>query len=153
VNGDATRLAQILDNLLSNAMKFSKVGGEVSLRRLIDEHNEQAVVVVTDTGIGIERQWLPQIFDTFFRADRSLDRSRGGLGLGLALVKCLVELHGGSINAASDGPGRGARFTIRLPLEKEPPAVLQRPAFPTPAKDRLRVLVVEDNADSAESLR
>ena len=153
VQGDATRLAQLLDNLLDNAAKFSQAGDEVSVRVLTQEAEREAVVVVRDTGSGIEPGLLPRVFESFTQADRSPDRSKGGLGLGLALVKGLVELHGGRIEAASDGPGRGARFTLWLPLEGEPAALVERPSPPAEGKKPLRILVVEDNRDAAESLR
>jgi CheY-like chemotaxis protein len=108
---------------------------------------------VEDTGIGIDAELLPRVFDVFTQGDRTLDRSRGGLGLGLALVKGLVELHGGRVAAASDGPGKGATITCRLPLGSNEEA----PAAPTPGGSAgagtLRILVVEDSRDGAESLR
>jgi CheY-like chemotaxis protein len=108
--------------------------------------------VVRDTGIGIEPEMLPQVFETFAQADRSLDRSRGGLGLGLALVKGLTELHGGQVWAESEGVGRGAAFTLRLPIALAP-AASAASAGPAVATGPLRVLIVEDNRDAAESLR
>jgi PAS domain S-box-containing protein len=153
VLGDPTRLAQILNNLLDNAMKFSDGGEHVTLRVTADPVQCQAVLSVRDEGIGIAPDVLPRIFDVFAQADRSLDRSRGGLGLGLALVKGLAELHGGEVAAASEGPGQGAEFTLRLSLEGEPPALSGFPAAPAPAREPQRVLVVEDNRDAAESLR
>jgi CheY-like chemotaxis protein/two-component sensor histidine kinase len=153
VQGDATRLAQILDNLLDNAAKFTPPGNEVSVRVEAQEGRREAVVVVCDTGVGIDAALLPRVFESFTQADRSPDRSKGGLGLGLALVKGLVELHGGRIEAASEGAGRGACFTIRMPLEDEPAALAERPTAPAEGKKPLRILVVEDNQDSAESLR
>jgi CheY-like chemotaxis protein len=118
-----------------------------------DVESQQAVLSVQDTGIGIEPILLARLFSPFLQADRSLDRSRGGLGLGLALVKGLVELHGGSVAAASGGSGQGAEFTIRLPLEPEPAALSDEPSTPPPAGRRLRILVVEDSRDAADSLR
>jgi signal transduction histidine kinase/integral membrane sensor domain MASE1/ActR/RegA family two-component response regulator len=154
VAGDATRLAQVLSNLLDNAAKFRDGGDQVTVRLAVDSSHGQAVLGVRDQGIGIEPALLPQLFAAFAQADRTLDRSRGGLGLGLALVKGLVELHGGSVQAASDGPGRGAEFTIRLPLKQEPPALDGTPTTASGQTDQpLRILVVEDNRDAAESLR
>jgi two-component system CheB/CheR fusion protein len=152
VLGDATRLAQVLGNLLENAAKFTGPGGTVTVRVEAHEAHRRAVLTVADTGVGIEPEMLPRLFGAFAQADRSLDRSQGGLGLGLALVKGLVELHGGEVRATSAGSGRGAEFTVTLPLCPEPPAVRGRPAAPRPQR-RLRVLVVEDNRDAAESLR
>src|SRR5262249_9229352 len=106
-----------------------------------------------DTGIGIDPDTLPRIFDVFSQAEQTLDRTRGGLGLGLAIVKGLVELHGGVIEAASEGHGSGAQFTIRLPLQGEAQALTGPPTAMAPTKQRLRVLVVEDNRDAADSLR
>jgi CheY-like chemotaxis protein len=111
-----------------------------------------AVVTVHDTGIGIDREVLPRVFDTFTQADRSLNRSRGGLGLGLALVKGLVEMHGGAVRAESEGHGRGSAFTFRLPLSTgEPAPVLPAEAAPVEVVGQ-RVLIVEDNRDAADAL-
>jgi CheY-like chemotaxis protein len=153
VVGDPTRLAQVLGNLLDNAAKFTGSGGTVTVRVEVHDSRQRAVLTVADTGVGIEPEMLPRLFDAFAQADRSLDRSQGGLGLGLALVKGLVELHGGEVRAASAGRGRGAEFTVTLPLSPEPPAVRGLPVAPARPRKRLRVLVVEDNRDAAESLR
>jgi PAS domain S-box-containing protein len=151
VLGDATRLAQVLGNLLSNAAKFTPEDGKVavSLRR-----GARAELVVADTGLGIDADTLRRLFVPFTQADRSLDRSRGGLGLGLALVKSLVEMHGGTVSAESGGPGRGASFRVRLPLDDsvETEAPSPRRPFPEDRRRRKRVLVIEDNADAATSL-
>ena len=153
VTGDPTRLTQLFDNVLDNARKFTSAGGRVSVRLATDAGARDAVVTVRDTGIGIERLLLPHVFDAFAQAEQSLDRSRGGLGLGLAVAKGLIELHGGTISAASDGKDRGAEFTIRLPSESTPADVASivsdMPAVPKP----LHVLIVEDNTDSADILR
>jgi signal transduction histidine kinase/CheY-like chemotaxis protein len=153
VNADPTRLTQVLDNLLQNAAKFTPRGGTVSVGVGADASRGQAVLTVRDTGVGIEPGLLPHLFETFTQADRSLDRSKGGLGLGLSLVRGLAELHGGTVEARSEGPGRGAEFVVRLPLLPEPAAVTESPAAPRRAATRLRVLVVEDNRDAADSLR
>ena len=153
VQGDPTRLAQVLGNLLQNAAKFTDRGGKVIVCVGPDEARRQAVLTVRDTGVGIEPDVLPQLFNAFTQADRSLARSKGGLGLGLALVKGLVELHGGEVHAASDGPGRGAEFMVRLPKQPEPAAVARLPEAPARAGKGLRILVVEDNRDAADSLR
>jgi len=153
IEGDATRLAQALGNLLDNSAKFTDVGGRVSVR-LETTENHQATVTVQDTGIGIEPEVLPGLFQAFAQADRSLERSRGGLGLGLALVKGLIEMHSGTVSAASSGPSQGSTFTVRLPVLPEPPALTQTLTHPPPHPNgKLRVLVVEDNRDAAESLR
>ena len=154
VSGDATRLAQVLNNLLDNAVKFRNGGDRVTVRLAVDADPRRAVLTVTDRGIGIGPDLFPRLFDPFAQADRSLDRSRGGLGLGLSLVKGLVELHGGEVAAESGGPGRGAAFTVRLPVTDGPPAPAGAPAAPgPPAAGPLRILVVEDNRDAADSLR
>jgi PAS domain S-box-containing protein len=113
VEGDPIRLAQVLVNLLHNAGKFSDPGGQVRVR--LGENEDELTVAVQDDGIGIDPEMLPRVFDSFTQAERSLDRSRGGLGLGLALVKGLVALHGGTVAATSAGRGRGSEFTFRLP--------------------------------------
>ena len=153
VRGDPTRLSQVVGNLLNNAAKFSDPGGRVAVRVEADEGGRRAAVTVRDTGIGIEADMLPRVWETFAQADRSIHRSRGGLGLGLALVKGLVELHGGTVQAASAGPGRGAEFTFWLPLEQDAAALGASPADLPHAGRALRVLIVEDNRDAAETLR
>ena len=153
VTGDATRLTQILNNLLDNAVKFADGGRKVAVRVLADEEHRQAILSVRDDGIGIEAELLSRLFTPFAQADRSLDRSRGGLGLGLALVKGLAELHGGSVAALSEGAGRGAEFLVRLPLEREPPALSELPAAPPSRGKRRRIVVIEDSRDAADSLR
>jgi signal transduction histidine kinase len=153
VDADPTRLAQVLDNLLSNANKFTEPGGRVTVRarRAV---GEWAKVSVVDTGIGIPAEVLPNVWEPFAQADTSLDRSRGGLGLGLALVQRLIEMHGGVVRAASDGPGQGAKFSFLLPL-REGPGEAGKPlaAGAGAGPGSLRVLIVEDHADAAESLR
>ncbi len=126
VNGDPTRIAQMVGNLLQNAAKFTPRGGRAILSLALDEGGF-AAIRVRDNGTGIQRETLDQLFEPFVQADRTLDRSPGGLGLGLALVKRLVELHGGTVDASSEGPGKGAEFVIRLPVEKFAPQDL--PAF------------------------
>jgi PAS domain S-box-containing protein len=159
VHGDGTRLSQVFQNLLDNAVRFTDRGGKVTVHLTVDER-PQAVVTVGDSGIGIEPEMLPRLFDVFAQADRTLERTRGGLGLGLSVVKGLVDLHGGQVAAASKGPGRGAEFTVRLPLETKP-TTLAATSAPSPAsvktavpsREGLRVLVVEDQRDAAASLR
>ena len=132
MDGDPTRLTQVLDNLLQNAVKFTDRGGTVTVRVSADA---DAAAGGADRpghrGRASTPDLLPRLFETFSQADRSLDRSKGGLGLGLSLVKGLAELHGGTVEARSDGPGRGAEFVVRLPLQPEPAAVTddaRRPA-------------------------
>jgi signal transduction histidine kinase len=114
LDADPARLAQVVGNLLANACKFTDSGGRVWLT--VEEDGANVVIRVRDTGIGVAAEDLPHLFDMFVQADTSLERSRDGLGIGLTLVKTLVEMHGGSVEAHSDGPGRGSEFTIRLPL-------------------------------------
>ncbi len=149
VVGDATRLVQILGNLLGNAMKFTPRGGRttVSLARAGD----YVALRVRDNGVGIERDVLRQLFTPFTQARQPLDRTPGGLGLGLAVTKRLVELHGGSVTAASDGPGTGTELEVRLPLASAAPPDV--PAVRPRGVERRRVLVIEDNRDAAETLQ
>jgi DNA-binding response OmpR family regulator len=151
---DATRITQLLDNLLDNARKFTPKGGRVTVRLAQNANADEASIIIRDTGIGIEPSLLPSVFDTFAQAEQSLDRSHGGLGLGLAVAKGLVELHGGTIVASSAGKDRGAEFTIRIPTETTPATPIEtRPAADTPEGKPLRVLIVEDNVDSAHILQ
>jgi PAS domain S-box-containing protein len=152
VEGDPVRLSQVLGNLLQNAVKFTDPGGRVTVRLQHDEDRAHGVVSVRDTGIGMDPEILSSVFETFTQADRSLARSRGGLGLGLALVKGLVELHGGEVSAESAGPGRGSVFTIRLPLIEAAEAIALPAPAPAAGAVSLRVLVVEDNRDAADAL-
>jgi CheY-like chemotaxis protein len=152
MTGDPTRLAQSIGNLLQNAAKFTDPGGRVTIRVTVDADHRRATVAVTDTGIGIDPEMLSQMFEAFSQADRTLDRSRGGLGLGLALAKGLVELHGGQVRAESEGPGRGTTVTLLLPLTPS----TATPEAPPPAAAStvdLRVLVVEDIHDAAEMFK
>ncbi len=151
VEADAVRLAQVISNLLNNAAKYTEPQGSITLsaRRQGDE----VVLAVRDNGIGLRPEILPQIFDLFVQESQALDRAQGGLGLGLAIVRILVELHGGTVEARSAGAGRGSEFAVRLPAaaaaESEVPAP-ERGIAPRP--DALRVLVVDDNVDAAELL-
>jgi signal transduction histidine kinase/DNA-binding response OmpR family regulator len=151
VDGDPARLAQVLTNLLNNAAKYTEPGGHVWLSAARD--NGSVVLRVRDTGVGIPPEMIGAVFDLFTQVDRSLDRSQGGLGIGLTLVKRLVELHGGEVSAHSAGPGRGSEFTVRLPARAggcgpaEPPS----PGVGQ-ARTGRRVLVVDDNVDGADSL-
>lgn len=155
VRGDRTRLVQVIANLLNNAAKYTPEGGEIALR--LDAQAGLARVTVRDNGIGIAEDLLPHVFELFSQGQRSPDRSQGGLGLGLSLVKSLAELHGGSVSAHSEGTDRGSEFTVflpRLPVSgqaRPPDAAQKAPAAGVPAKS-LRILIVDDNADAANSL-
>ncbi|MBP2158076.1 MULTISPECIES: ATP-binding protein [Asticcacaulis] len=150
VDGDRTRLVQILSNLLNNAAKYTPPGGEIGLDVAV--RGRKAVVTVSDSGEGIAADLLPFVFDLFTQGPRTLDRSQGGLGIGLALVKSLVEMHDGTVEAKSDGPGQGTTFTVVLPLD----LTAQMPAAVTPsgatAASARRLVVVDDNIDAARSL-
>jgi CheY-like chemotaxis protein len=152
LHADPIRLAQVVSNLLHNACKYTEPGGRIWLSA--QRQGSDVLVSVKDTGIGIQSELLPRVFDMFTQADETLDRSRGGLGIGLTLSKQLVEMHDGAIEALSDGPGLGSEFVVRLPLvveaRVEPRPEMPRPGAP-PATAR-RILVVDDNKDSAQSL-
>ncbi len=149
VYADPTRLAQVVENLLQNAAKFTPRGGRVtvSLERIAPD---RAALRVLDTGIGISPDVHERLFEPFMQGELSLARTRGGLGLGLALVKGLVELHGGTVTASSEGPGRGAELTVELPLATG--LLMVAPVASAPAA-RQRILLIEDNVDGAETLR
>jgi PAS domain S-box-containing protein len=157
IAGDATRLQQIMWNLLSNAVKFTPLGGQVNVKLEPVEHEREAQITITDTGKGIDPDFLPYIFDYFRQADSATTRQFGGLGLGLAIVRHLVELHGGTIQAESQGEGSGASFTVRLPLLKyedggrkdETDPLLPSSFRPHPLES-LRVLLIDDDADTRD---
>jgi CheY-like chemotaxis protein len=152
-NGDPLRLEQVVHSLLDNAGRFSDRGGHVNVRLTVDRAHGEAVLAVRDTGIGIEATLLPNIFDVFVQGDRTLERTRGGLGLGLSVVKRLVEMHAGHVRAKSDGPGQGSEFSVRLPVAPEPAALTTvRPEAPPRICQASRVLVIEDSLDAAASL-
>jgi PAS domain S-box-containing protein len=152
VYGDATRLAQIVSNLLNNAAKYTPHGGRIELSANVEDG--QAVISVKDTGVGIPGESLSKVFEMFTQIGRGAQRSQGGLGIGLALVKRLVELHGGSVEATSEGVGRGSTFVVRLPLAQDSEMQLDTPHEDRAAESSsaFRVLVVDDNVDAAESL-
>jgi len=156
VDGDPLRLTQALGNILGNAAKYTNRGGHIGLSAR--EEGEEVVIRIRDDGIGIPAERLPMIFDLFTQLDRKGDHAQSGLGIGLALVRRLIEMHGGSVSAASEGAGRGSEFVVRLPLCPAPQAD-ERPAEPLPpaspaadAPRRHRILLADDNPDSVESL-
>jgi signal transduction histidine kinase len=150
VMGDRARLVQVVVNLLNNAARYTPHSGRIEID--LDASGSRARIVVADNGQGIEPELLPHLFDVFTQGPRNIDRSQGGLGIGLALVLRLVQLHGGSVHAHSDGKGKGSRFVIELPLAE---GVTQRapaaPAAPGPGPE-LRVCIVDDNRDAADTL-
>ncbi len=162
VSGDADRLQQVVWNLLSNAVKFTPKGGRVQVR--LERVNSHVEIVVSDSGRGISPEFLPHVFDRFRQADGATTRTHGGLGLGLAIVRQLVELHGGTVGAESGGEGRGATFVVQLPLmaahalnggdgRRHPTAGGKISLASPPSLDGLRILVVDDEADTRALLR
>ena len=152
LDGDMTRLAQVVSNLLNNAAKYTDRGGRI---RLSAERTESdAVLTVVDNGVGIPAHMLSKVFEMFTQVDHSLERSKGGLGIGLSLVQRLVELHGGSVQASSDGDGRGSTFVVRLPVIRSLAGDrrAEDEGEPVRPQSRLRILVVDDNQDAAISL-
>jgi PAS domain S-box-containing protein len=155
LDADLTRLAQVVSNLMNNAVKYTDKGGRIRLSA--EREGAEAVLRVQDTGIGIEPEMLPRIFDLFVQAERSLARAQGGIGVGLALVRKLVEMHGGSVAAFSEGPNHGSEFIVRLPIALrirqtvEPERGQRGGVLPPSTPPRLRILVVDDNRDGAES--
>jgi CheY-like chemotaxis protein/two-component sensor histidine kinase len=157
VDGDATRLEQVFTNLLNNASKYTQEEGEIEIRlstALSDTATRSAVVQVVDNGEGIEAELVPRLFELFSQADRSLAHSQGGLGIGLSLVRTLVELHGGRVSMRSQGRGRGSTFEVSIPLTDAPVELessnASLPPLESAARQR-RVLVVEDNRDIRET--
>jgi PAS domain S-box-containing protein len=151
--GDSTRISQVLGNLLDNARKFSDPGGEIKVRLTSDRKNAKAEIIVHDRGIGMSEDLLHRVFDLFEQGHRDLARTRGGLGVGLALVKAFVEMHGGEVRASSDGVGKGTTITVVLPLA-QPSAEL---AFPPPSiavsQRSLSVVLIEDNVDAGDTTK
>ena len=150
VHADFVRLAQVIANLLNNAAKYTDTGGRISLAA--ERDGSEAVVRVRDNGIGIAAETMPRLFEMFAQAEESVGRSRGGLGIGLALSRSLVELHGGRIEARSPGRGQGSEFIVRLPAAPSAPALDRRAAAPPSRRPAQRVLVVDDNVDAARTL-
>jgi len=151
IEADETRPEQILNNLLGNAVKFTPAGGRVTVD--VATRDGLAVLRVEDTGAGVSAELLPRIFDLFVQGQTELHRPAPGLGIGLTLVKRLVDLHGGRIEAASEGPGRGSVFTVRFPLRQAPRDAAAAAPLPGGARVRRRVLIVEDSDDARDMLR
>jgi len=153
LEGDPVRLTQVIANLLNNAAKYTNAGGQIRLT--IRREGDDVSISIQDTGVGIAADMLPRVFDPFVQGARSTIHAQGGLGIGLTLVKRLVELHGGTVEARSEGGGKGSEFVVRLPLAERAPAtdVIERAGRASPALSSQRVLVVDDNRDAAESMR
>lgn len=152
IEADPTRLAQIVSNLLNNAAKYTPEGGAIELA--VRQDGQDVIIAVTDTGLGIHEQMLPRVFEMFTQVHQKGDVVNGGLGIGLSLVKRLLEMHDGSISAESGGAGQGSRFTVRLPLTAKRPAQEQEPVDKKDAESQsaLQVLVVDDNIPSAQTI-
>ncbi|HSN28065.1 MAG TPA: ATP-binding protein, partial [Kofleriaceae bacterium] len=150
VRGDPARLQQVTVNLLSNAANYSPPGSRIELKLV--EQNGQALLRVADRGFGIEAEMLDKIFELFVQAEQRIDRPRGGLGVGLSLAKSIVEMHGGTIEARSDGPNLGSEFVVKVPLA-QPESQSAQPARAMPTAPRRRIVLVEDQHDSREMLR
>ena len=153
IKGDSIRLEQVISNLLNNASKYSGVGAQIRLR--VEASEKWVTVRVQDTGVGISPEVMPHIFDLFAQADHSLARTQGGLGIGLTVVKRLVEMHGGSVEAYSGGTGLGAEFAVHLPRWEAPAHKEIEAAAGNPTQESaisIRILVVDDNHDAAETM-
>jgi signal transduction histidine kinase len=153
IEGDKTRLVQVIANILHNAAKFMDPGGRIRLSARRD--GQYVAITIADTGIGIAPELIPRIFELFTQVHTKSERAQGGLGIGLALVRRLTEMHGGSVSVHSDGQGRGSEFTVRLPVMASPLAVLssqRREEGPIPEIEPQRILVADDNHDAAEAL-
>lgn len=153
LDGDLVRLSQAILNLLNNAAKYTERGGRIWLTA--ERLESEVVVRIKDTGVGISAEKLPRLFEMFFQVDRTLERSQGGLGIGLSLVRRLVELHGGRVEARSEGMGKGSEFSVRLPIlvDQPKPPESQEPGINGKTEaTACRILVVDDNRDSADSL-
>ena len=151
MDGDPTRLEQIATNLIDNALKYTPAGGNIDISVRHDQDHDQVVLAVRDTGVGIAADLLPHVFDVFVQGSITIDRSQGGLGIGLALVRRLVELHGGSVRAQSEGAGHGSMFEIRLPRAAE--VVVALPCAQAGVDSgKPTVLLIEDNEDGREMM-
>ena len=151
VDGDPLRLEQVLTNIVTNAVKYTATGGRIRVTLRADGHD--AVLDVEDDGFGISPELMPHIFDLYTQSERTLDRARGGMGIGLTLVRRLVELHGGTIVASSEGEGRGSTFTVRLRRIPQPNTSSEFALLPERQSRTRRVLLIEDNTDAREMLR
>jgi len=154
VNGDLTRLAQVLANLLNNAAKYTPDGGSITLS--VEAEGRQVAIRIADNGAGVPADMQERIFDLFAQVESTLDRARGGLGVGLSLARRLVDMHGGAIGCESGGPGQGSTFTARIDMVAAPPAgsateVRDAPPIAAAAAEQ-RVLIVDDNIDAADAL-
>jgi CheY-like chemotaxis protein len=157
IGGDRVRLTQVVANVLHNASKFTESGGKIVITMRLEPNGHAALLTVRDTGIGMDQEMVSRLFQHFSQADHSIDRSRGGLGLGLSLSKKLLEAHGGTIEGRSDGPNQGSEFTIRIPVDpnRTPPPRPQRLAATPDRKKSIsrRVLLIEDNPDGLMSTK
>jgi CheY-like chemotaxis protein len=151
IEGDLVRIEQIVNNIVGNAVKYTPSGG--TIRVWVSVEGCDAVLRVEDNGYGISSDLLPRVFDLFVQGERTLDRAQGGLGIGLTLVRRLVQLHGGTVSACSDGPGCGSVFTVRLPKITGPQNFETSPPSECPNPCRHRVLIIEDNRDAREMFR
>lgn len=152
LDGDPARLAQVFSNLLNNATKYTQEGGAITFSA--ERQGNGVVLCVADNGFGITAEALPSIFDLFAQEDRSLARAHGGLGIGLTVVRAIVEMHGGSVTARSPGPGAGSEFTVTLPLMTKPPDVADKAEeLPESTKVPYRIVLIEDNVDANASLK
>src|SRR5439155_16476598 len=148
VHADPVRMAQVFSNLLDNASKYTAPAGRIDVG--VERHGAEVVVSVRDDGAGILPEHLPHLFDLFYQVDRTLGRTQGGLGIGLTLVKRLVEMHGGTIEAFSEGPGRGSTFVVRLPTLPSTSTLAPAPPAAGAASRPRRILIADDNRDSAD---
>ena len=149
LDADGVRLAQIFSNLLTNAAKYTEPGGTIWVTGQCDRDGDLVVISIKDTGIGIAPDFLPHVFDLFRQADQSLARSQGGLGIGLSLVRALVEVHGGTVEARSQGLGHGSEFIVTLPTAGRTADGTDTTAAEVGAADRpIRIMMVDDNADA-----
>lgn len=151
VHADAVRLEQVVTNLLTNAVRYTPEGGTILLS--VDREHDAAVLTVKDTGDGIAADVLPRIFEPFVQSEQQLARSKGGLGIGLTVVRTLVQMHGGTVSVKSDGPGRGSEFCIHLPLSQDAPNGRPAPELAPPRSTPRRVLLVEDNPDARRTMQ
>jgi PAS domain S-box-containing protein len=151
IEADVVRMEQVVSNLVGNALKYTPAGGEIRIS--VRREGKEAVLRVTDNGIGISAELLPRIFDMFVQGERTLDRSQGGLGVGLTLARRLVSLHAGNVSAFSDGPGRGSTFEVRLPHAPAPDGTCPAPEASPACGAARRVLIVEDNRDAREMFK